>query len=400
MRRPVSLLLYVGFFTVAASVGVVFALLAELQDEHGFSNTTLGAIAGVAFFAAVGAQLLLAPYADRGHARRLMVGAVLAAGLAALGFALATESWHFIAARALGGLAFGAYAPAAQAVVTAADPERAGARLGELAGLQTAGFIVGPGIGVAIVEVGGLDAPFWLMLGILALVAPRLATMPIEEVSESQAAEAMPLREILRRRDAMAAVLLSVALILPAGMYEAIWARFMDDLGASTLFVGLSLSLYGIPFVLAAPIGGRLADRIGPLRLAPISLAAIIPLTVVYGHMVSPWMLMGFAMVEAVANGLGMPAAQALMASATNDGERATGQGAAAAAGQIGAGIAALVAAPLYGAQGPEITFAVTAALILLFGAAALAVGLTPAGSGRRAPARTPTGPHSPADGR
>ena len=396
MRRAVSPLLPLGLFVLSASVGIVFALLAELQDEHGFGNVTLGAIAAASFFAAVGAQLLLAPLADRGHARHLMVGALVLAAVAALGFALATEPWHFVIARILGGAAFGAYAPAAQAVVTLADPRRAGERLGQLTGLQTAGVIVGPGVGALLVGVGGTDTPFLLFAVVLFVLAPALARVEIREVEVAATAPPTPLPAILRRREALAAVLLSIALILPAGMYEAIWSRFMSDLGASTQFVGLSLSLYGIPFALTAPLGGRLADRLGPLRVAPVALVLVVPLTVAYGHMTTPGLLMGLAMIEAVANGVGLPAAQALMSRATDETERATGQGAAAAAGQIGAGFAALLAAPLYGAQGPEVMFAVTAALILVFGVAAISVG------GRAAPARphTPHGSGSPGDGR
>ena len=40
--------------------------------------------------------------------------------------------------------------------------------------------------------------------------------------------------------------------------------------------------------MVAAPIGGQLADRHGPMRVAMVALAAVIPLTVVYGHITVP----------------------------------------------------------------------------------------------------------------
>ena len=59
-------------------------------------------------------------------------------------------------------------------------------------------------------------------------------------------------------------------------------------MGASTTFIGVSLVLYGLPFMVAAPIGGQLADRHGPMRVAMVAPAAVIPLTVVYGHLTVP----------------------------------------------------------------------------------------------------------------
>ncbi len=397
-----SRLIHVGLFAIAASIGMVFALLAEIQDAHHLSSSNLGFIAAVSFFAAVGSQITLASLADRGHAKHLMLGAVAAAAVGVLGFALATTAWQFILARALSGLAFGAYAPAARALVSASDPSRAGARLGSLAGLETTGFIVGPGIAAGIVEFTNLDVPFVLMAIILVAILPFLARVEIAESTTAPAhrSSSSGVISILRRRSALAAVILSAALILPAGMYEAIFARFMTDIGADTWFIGLSLSLYGIPFALTAPFAGRAADRLGPLRTIPISVAVIVPLTIIYGHLTRPGLVMTLAMMEAVANGAAMPAVQTLMASATNDGERALGQGLAAAAGEMAAGFAALASAPLYETHGPEATFLMVGITVLALAGIGLAVGLSAGGRDSIVRVRKPRVVHSLGDGR
>ena len=54
------------------------------------------------------------------------------------------------------------------------------------------------------------------------------------------------------------------------------------------------------------------------------------------------------------------------MVAATDENERATGQGLVAAASSIGAGIAALIAAPLYAGPGPEVTFIIVAGVVLV----------------------------------
>lgn len=400
--RPVSRLVHVGLFSIAASIGMVFALLAEIQDAHHLSGTDLGVIAAVSFFAGVASQTLLAPLADRGHARHLMIAAVAAAAIGALGFALSSSAWQFIAARALSGAAFGAYAPAARAVVSAADPTRAGARLGGLAGLETAGFILGPGLAAGVVEIAGVDAPFLIISVILVLLVMPISRIDIHEAQPDTAPTSRwsGVSAILRRRRARSAIILSAALILPAGMYEAIFARFMTDIGAETWFIGLSLSLYGIPFALTAPIAGRMVDRIGPLRVVPVSVLFIVPLTAIYGQLTTPGLVMMLASIEAVANGAALPATQAMMAACTTDGERATGQGLVGSAGQIAAGFAALTAAPLYEGHGPEITFAMVAVAVLALSAIGVVVGLS---RGEPDPLEQPHNPdasHTPEGGR
>ena len=394
----VSLMIPVGLFTLAASIGMVFALLHELRDAHDLSGGAIGWIAGAPFFAAVASQLLIAPFADRGHARRVMALSILGGAVASFTFALASEPWQFIFARIAAGLAFGAYLPAAQAVFTAADPDRAGQNLGRLAGIQTAGFIIGPGIGAGLVATWGLDAPFYCLAGALTLLIAPVATIHVDEVVLSEpplgalrtAGDMLrTMARISRRREALAAAILSAALIMPAGMYEAIWAIFLQDLGASTSFIGISLVLYGLPFMIAAPIGGRLADRHEPMRIAMGALAAIIPLTVIYGHLTVPLLLMSLAMIEGTANGFGMPSAQTLMATSTKDGERATGQGLAAATGQLAAGVSALVAPRLFENYGPEWTFFWVAVAILVLSTLGFAIGLSDRTKRQTVPIRT-----------
>ena len=366
MRIPKTI--FVAIFILTASVGVVFGLIASLQDELGFKNGVLGIIAAAAFFSAVLAQLFLAPLADRGFTKALMIIAVSVAALGCLWFALASSALELILARTLTGLGIGAFAPAARAVVANADTNRSGERLGQLAAVETSGFVAGPVIGALLNEIWGLKAPFLVFSFVLICLLPSLLKIQFSEAGSAAVSisKVNSARLILRRREALGAILLGAALFFPAGMYEAIWARFMEDLGASTLFVGVSLTMYGIPFAIVASLAGKFIDRSGPWLAATFAVAIIVPMTVIYGFLVSPVLLMGLAMVEALGQGIGAPACQAAMVECTNEGERATGQGLVAAASSIGAGIAALIAAPLYAGPGPEITFVIVAGVVFI----------------------------------
>ena len=374
MRVPRSL--YLAMFSLTASIGVIFGLIASLQDDLGFANNALGLIAGASFFAGFIGQLWLAPLADRGKTKSLLICAVIAAALGTIWFAVASSVLELIAARALTGLGFGAFAPAARAVVANIDPSRAGERLGRLAAIETSGFVTGPVIGAALNEIWGLDAPFIFLSIVLICMLPGLTRIKLSvERALPRGSRLVAARAILSRREAVGAILLGAAMFFPAGMYEAIWARFMEDLGASTLFVGISLTMYGIPFAFTASTAGKLIDRIGPWRAAGFGISVIIPMTFFYGFLTSPWLLMGLAMVEAVGQGVGSPACQAAMVKATYESERATGQGMVGAAQTFGAGLAALIAAPLYAGPGPEETFMIVACVVAVLGSAAFLLG-------------------------
>ena len=55
MRVPRSL--YLVMFSFTASIGVIFGLIASLQDDLGFANSALGLIAAASFFASFLGQL-------------------------------------------------------------------------------------------------------------------------------------------------------------------------------------------------------------------------------------------------------------------------------------------------------------------------------------------------------
>ncbi len=374
MHVPRSL--YFAMFTLTASIGVIFGLIASLQDDLGFANSALGLVAAASFFAGFIGQLWLAPLADRGKRKPLLISAVITAALGTIWFAVASSVWELIAARALTGLGFGAFAPAARAVVANIDTSRAGERLGRLAAIETSGFVAGPVIGAALNEIWGLDAPFIFLSIVLIGMLPGLIRIKLPaEKTLPRGSRLATTRVILNRKEAIGAILLGAALFFPAGMYEAIWARFMEDLGASTLFVGISLTMYGIPFALTASTAGKITDRIGPWRAAGFGLSIIIPMTFIYGFLTSPWLLMVLAMVEAVGQGVGSPACQAAMVKATEESERATGQGMVGAAQTFGAGLAALIAAPLYAGPGPETTFMIVAIVVASLGFMAFRLG-------------------------
>lgn len=365
-------------FALTAGSGAVFPLLADLQDAHHLPTYGLGLISAAAFLGAVTGLLFLAGLADRGHAKLLLLGGLALTLASLVMFALSTQLWEFVLARALGGVALGAFQPAVRAIVAARDADHVGRNLGRLAACELGGFVFGPVLGGVVSSIS-LTAPFWVLAVVVAAGLVTLVRTPVPAIHRAGADEARgvgasPPRfanvDLLRIRGVLVSAVLALALFLPVGVYDSMWSRYLQDRGASTPFIGITLALYGLPFVALSSRGGRLADRVGPLRAGGWALVAIAPITFMYGLFRNPTLIVSFALLEAVFQAVAVPAAQAAMATASPPGRLAAGQGLAAGMSQAGAGLAALGAAPLYQAWGPVALFGAAAGLMLALGAA------------------------------
>jgi MFS family permease len=360
-RRFVSL--FLASFVLSAGYGSIYALLAAIRESFGFSAAAIGVLGAAGFLAGFLAQVVLSRYADRGHTRDMLRLGLLLAVAGNLGMIFATDLAGFVASRALLGIGAGAYAPAVRRLVIASDPERAGERLGWMASFDMAGFISGPVLASLLFQAFGLRATFIALALLLAgLIGPVLRT-PFEE-SAAPAPDHDPIRALLALRPVRGVLSCSLAFYLTIGVFEAIWAVFLTDLGASQLFIGATLSLFGLPMLLIPPFAGRLAGRIGPLRVAAAGIAGAIPCMLAYGWLESLVALALLVVLHSTADSFTMPALQLGVARASPPEHLASGQGMIGAAGQLTAALTALASGWVYGAFGPATLFAGAAALM------------------------------------
>ena len=366
-------LIFAATFVLNASTSVIFALISDLQDATGQSTSSLGLIAGTGFIVAMLAGLLVAPLADRGRAKRLLLSGLGLAAIGGVGFAIAQSLPMLLASRALIGAAAGCFIPAARAIAASIDPARAGENLGRLARVDLAGFATGPIIGSLLFEVVGLRGTFVFFAVVAAAALVLLAPRPLPSLPTS-AESSRPSLVLLGRRRVLVATLLALALFLPVGVFDSLWDRYLTDLRGSNLLVGLTFALFALPFVTLTAPAGRLADRLGHVRISLWGLAVLVPCLALYGVFRSIPVLVLLPMVEAVAQAATVPASQAAMAAACPPGRAAAGQGLATSAQLAGAALAALLAAPVYENQGPGILFAGTAAVVAALAAAAWAL--------------------------
>jgi MFS family permease len=411
--------------TVLMSSGamVIFPLLPTLQQRLGITTAEIGFIGAAGFAASLAAELIVAPYADRGRARVMGIAGVLLMAAGLVGSALATETWHLVAGRAVEGFGFGVFMAAASALIVRADPTRAGESLGRLGAAELAGVSIGPlvsGLAIAVAAPGAILA--WsgaaVLLGVIPValtfreraaagVGARAADGPaVGARATAAAAPAPPVPhpprislDLLRSPLVVGILLLYGAVMVPTGAYDAIWPRFMADIGASEALTALSYTLFAVPYALLAGWAGRLADRIGGVSAFVRGAIVLVPIVALYGIIGNPWVATGVGFVESSGQALAFIGAAAAMAQAVPAARAGASQGLMRAFGLLTAAIAAALSGIAYEAGGPLALFGGTAVVVALIVASGLLVirsARRRGGAASRADATEPAEPAEP----
>lgn len=298
---------YIGMTAVAGGWLAIFPLFPELQAQLGIGTEVLGVMAAAAFATGLVAELLLAPQADRGRARTMAVTGLLAVAASLALSAAATDSWQLIAARALGGLGGGLFMPAASALMIRVDPDKSGESLGRLSTAELGGIALGPLVASILT--------LWFSAQTVLLIIAALMLLPVipvarslvepphrpdhltQEIGMSAPPPALAF-DLLKNRSIWGASLLTVAVMVPVGAYDALWPRYLADLDAGELLIGASYVLFAIPFMILAAPAGRLADRIGGAATFVRGLGVLLAMICLYGVITNAYVVTGLGMVE------------------------------------------------------------------------------------------------------
>ena len=331
---------------MGAGYGVLFTMLDDYRDEYGISGTMLGAIIGIGFFAGFFSQILIAPRADRGHARQLVL---LGVGLNVVGLvmmAMSTAALPLLIGRLVMGIGIGMASPAIRRIVILAEPERLGQNLGRLLAADVGGFAIGPAVSAVLVGPFGIPAPFLVIAVATAIALPFVARVHVHETVEPP--EQRFALDLLRIRPFAGAVALGSAVFLMIGAFDALWAIVLDDIDASEWMSNLGITLFALPLILFGAAGGRLAQRVGPFRLGTFGLLVGATCMFLYGLMPSAGAMFVVAMFHAVNDGFTV-SSTGVAVGITAPAERQAGaQGVLGGAQTMTAGLTAVVTGALY----------------------------------------------------
>ena len=336
--------------SLAAGYGVLFTLVGDYRDDYGISETAIGVIIGSGFLAGFVSQIFIAPLADRGLARRLILIGVCAniAGLLLMGFG---ESLVLIlSGRIISGLGIGTALPAIRRIVILSDPDNLGEGLGRLLSSDVFGFALGPAISAVLAEPFGLAAPFIVVSALTAICIPFALSVEVEEKVDLSG-QRLAL-DLLKSRVVLGAVILGAAVFMMIGAFDALWDLVHEDLETRTWMANLGITFFAIPLVILGPLSGRLAQRLGPFRIGGPGLLIGALFMFLYGQLPSGTWIFGVAMIHALFDGFTISSSGVAVAMAVPEERQAGAQGVIGAAQALTAGITAIIIGGVYEVEG------------------------------------------------
>lgn len=339
------------FFLLTASLtaghGVMLTVLDDYRDTYGISEGGLGMVIGIGFFTSFLASVIVGPLADRGHARRLVI---VGLALDVTGLLLTAMSTSFVTlsmSRFITGVGAGMAVPAIRRIVVVTEPTRLGHNMGRLLAFDVTGLALGPVASAALAEPLGVGAPFLVVAACSLALVPWLLRVPVTEQTDTSSTDRFAW-SLLRHRPYASAVILGCAVYLMVGTFDSLWALALTDLGAGSWLISLGVTMFALPLVVLGTAGGRLAQRIGPWRLATMGLLTASAFMVSYGYLPSAGLMFTVVMIHSVTDGLTLSSSGVAVGLSVPAERQAAAQGLLSGLQTLTAGSAAVTAGLLY----------------------------------------------------
>ncbi len=332
-RRLIRTLTVTVFLQWMGATAIVPMLPVYIRHLGG-SDALAGVVMASFFAAGVLSQYPIGRLADRIGRRPVLIAGLLTYGVASFSFLLPIDAPMAIGLRALQGVGAGAATVAALAMISGSVAvERRGRAFASIYGGELAGMAVGPLVG-SVVGIHYMWAMF-LASGLASIGAclPASALRETHGAVEERAVRTRsdgtlrPLRRVRISRSTTGALICGATLGLTSGVYDICWTLLLLARGASGLEIGISWTLFAVPFVLAAKPSGWLADHMDRRALVLVGIGASTVLCASYPfiHNVPALVLLGAS--EALGFAAALPAVQSLLTqgSAPSEGGRIQG---------------------------------------------------------------------------
>jgi DHA1 family multidrug resistance protein-like MFS transporter len=354
-----------------------------------------GVLASVTSFVAAFAAPVWGRLSDKHGRKPMVLRASASIGVLTILMGLAQSPWHLLALRLTMG-ALAGFSSAAVVLVTTQVPRgRLASSLGWLSTGQLTGSLIGPIFGGVLADATGSFRQPFFVAGVISLLAFVLCwAMVPERFSPVPPKPGNALLAGLRTltRSAGLSALVVVLLLTQFGV-QAIFpivSLFVRDLVGDqpelATLSGFAFSVTGLAGVMAVPVLGRLADRVGERRILLLALggAALATAPQAFAQTYPEFVAERFAVGLFV--GAIVPAANALIGKATHPEQRGLIFGITQSAYFLGNSFGPMTGGAVGAAFGLHWVFLVTAVLLALAGLAVHLAGPAPERAEETAP--------------
>ena len=366
MRKRTLYLLQATTALGGMGYGVMFTVLDDFRDKYGITEAQLGIIVGIGFITGFLSQILFAPLADKGHAKKLVMTGIAIEIVGTLFMAFGQAFLPLIIGRLLAGFGVGISEPALRRILILSDPERMGQNLGLIVSASVAGFTAGPIVSALTADTLGIAAPFLIVAALLVVVGFGLFNLQFQEANIEDAPTQRLAFDMLRIRPLAGAIVIGLALFAMIGTFDAVWSVMMDDMKAPTWVANVGISLFAFPMIFLAPRGGRLTQKVGPFKASMVGLSLGAVCLVLYGTLWSPYPMLAVGVAHGIIDGLTVTGGSAAVALVAPRERLASAQGLFGGLQTLTGGVAAVLAGTAYGIIG-RATFIWCAGAMLLF---------------------------------
>ena len=326
----VTLLLWIG-------ASAIVPLLPTYLHHHGTSNTLVGVVMASYFALAVLTQYPVGRLCDRYGSRIVIVAGLVVFVVGSVGFATQIGTGPAIVYRSTQGIGAGAVGVASAAMIASnVDLARRGRAFALLYGSQSLALAIGPVFGGLV----GASSMHLVFLG-AALFAGLAAVPVLVFLSRSTSKEAgggPPARSqsgavvssmaVAYRRALCGALAVFASIGFLTGLYESCWSLLLSSRHATGLAIGLSWTLFCLPFALLSTPAGALADKSNRKVLVGAGITTSAAFALVYPELASVVLLVTLGCVEAVGAVVVTPAALSMLSEWTPANRHGTTQGA------------------------------------------------------------------------
>lgn len=337
----------------------VLPLLPLYLRHKGATPAMTGVVMSAYFFAGVLFQYIAGRLCDRFGRRPVLVAGLVGYAVACLGFLLPLTPLAYGALRFAQGGSAGAVEVATLATIALVVPEQLRGRASSrIYSAQLGAAAVGPLFG-AFVGVNDMAIVF-----IFAGAVATIAAVPVlrSDLGPRTATPGAPLARVTIDRRLLGAMSAAVAIGLVVGAYESCWTLLLHFRHASAFQLGLSWTLFALPYVVCIRLGGWAADHTDRRWSTVVGVVNACAFCAIYPLLGSVDVLLAISCFEALGSSLALPAAQSMLTEGADPVEVGRRQGLFATSQTAAMAISAAVSGALF-SVGPAVPFLTMAAV-------------------------------------